>query len=125
MTPIKYAAMAIFAAAALPAGMAAAQDVDTVVDGQRSGDNAKAYVKFRDLNLGSTEGVAALKSRVRRAANSVCMPNGVTDLATTSRALACRGTAIAAAQPQIARAVERFRNQDYAALAPISMNGLP
>lgn len=121
MKPINLASALVLAAALVTPTFAYADDKETVVRGVRSDGAPVAYVKYRDLNLGTPEGVKALNDRVRRVANSMCMPNGVHDLRTKWMGWECRDIAIASAKPQIARVVENYSKADYASLPEISV----
>lgn len=60
-------------------------------------------VSFADLNLHSAAGQTRLQSRVRDAAETLCMDRSVRDIGRTAAGLNCLGRAIASAQPQVER----------------------
>lgn len=113
--------LAVGASTLLIPATAFAADPETVVRGERSDEIPVAYVKYRDINLGSAEGVDALRARVRRAANAMCIERGTVDLARQFAGWRCRDAAIASAEPQIASAAERFASQQVASAAPIAI----
>ena len=63
-------------------------------------------VSHADLNLASPAGVAKLDGRVRQAAERLCeVPAGKSPLKEAQEAKACVDETIAAAQPQVRRAI--------------------
>jgi UrcA family protein len=102
---------------------AIAQDTETVVSGSRPDDVAVAYVKYRDLNLSNKIGAERLQRRVRRAARSVCIDDGNIPLMRRMEGNKCFVRALAGAEPQIARAIERFRTNEFAARPSIVVKG--
>ncbi len=104
---------AILASIALVAPAAAfAEGADTVVEGSR--DRQTATVSFADLNLASANDLETLRGRVTRVAKSLCIETGSKDLQTFVQGTACVKSAIAGAEPQIARAAEAFRAHQVA-----------
>jgi UrcA family protein len=67
-----------------------------------------ARIAYSDLNLATDAGIARLNARVRAAAERLCPSGGVEALDTRLDILACRDRVIAAAAPQVRRAIERF-----------------
>ena len=92
------AAAAIFAAAVNVGGPASARGVRTA---------SVASISHADLNLTSAAGIARLDARVRRAAERLCIDPGVRPLHFASQSRACVDEAVAAARPQLNRAIEQ------------------
>lgn len=69
------------------------------------GSAPTARVSYADLNLASPAGVERLRSRVRRAAEGLCLEGARTDLARAKAEHKCFSTAVASAQGQIDDAV--------------------
>jgi UrcA family protein len=65
-----------------------------------------ARVTYADLDLRSQAGVARLESRVRAAADRLCVGIGIETLAARLDSLTCRDATIAATAPQVRRAIE-------------------
>ncbi|HTJ64152.1 MAG TPA: UrcA family protein [Alphaproteobacteria bacterium] len=92
-------ALAILAAATLAApAFAGESDVPTKV------------VHFRDLDLATTEGEAALTRRIAKAADDVCWRADGPTLTDHERYAACRSTAIASAQPKLNAVIASARS---------------
>ncbi len=123
-TKMASAILAAGAAALLIPTVAFADEAETVVRGERGEDVPVGYVKFRDVNLGSDDGITTLRSRIRRVANNICLTQGHKDLGRKMAERACRDTAIQSAEPQIASVVQRFRAGEFAALTPIAIVGV-
>ncbi|MDB5691522.1 MAG: hypothetical protein JWO81_585 [Alphaproteobacteria bacterium] len=108
MLELKFAALAtVMALAATGATIAAvtpAFGAEVVVNGASA---PSARVAYGDLNLRSKAGVARLESRVRTAADRLCHGIGIETLAARLDALTCRQATIAAAAPDVRRAIER------------------
>jgi UrcA family protein len=112
MPNLKFAFLAAAAAiavtgATLAATSAFAADArpHLVVQGQGP---AAARIAYADLNLASPAGIARLNARVRGAAERLCVGAGVETLGTRLDGLACRDKTIAAAAPQVQRAIGRY-----------------
>ena len=78
-------------------------------------------VSYADLNLHSDAGRQALKLRVRRAADSLCIEDVNTDLVQWTIEHDCFRKAIAGAQPQIDAAVRSFAAVAAAATISVSV----
>jgi UrcA family protein len=78
-------------------------------------------VSYADLNIHSVAGRQALESRVRRAADSLCLENGNPDLARWAIEHDCYLKAIAGARPQIDAAVRTFAVVAAAATITVSV----
>jgi UrcA family protein len=70
-------------------------------------------VAYRDLNLSSPEGVAALRRRVSQAVQLVCGDSDSRDLATVNAVHTCRSTAKAKSDPLVVAAIAQA-GQRYA-----------
>lgn len=70
-----------------------------------------AEVRYADLNLASTDGAAALKARVARAADDVCGVSGELSLRSAASAKACSKAAAAKAMPQVELALAKAGTQ--------------
>jgi UrcA family protein len=66
-----------------------------------------ASISHGDLNLASAAGIARLDARVRRAAERLCIDPGVRPLHFAAQARVCVDEAVAAARPQLDRAIEQ------------------
>jgi UrcA family protein len=64
-----------------------------------------ATVSYADLDLGTAAGRTRLDSRIRRAAKSLCLDEGVRDLADRLDQKSCMNFAVASARPQIEQAI--------------------
>jgi len=78
------------------------------------------HVSYADLNLHSDAGRRTLQSRVRGAANSLCLENGNPDLLRWTLEKDCYRDAIAGAQPQIDAAVRSLAIVAAAATITVS-----
>jgi UrcA family protein len=78
-------------------------------------------VSYADLNLHSDAGRQALKFRVRRAADSLCIEDVNTDLVRWTIEHDCYRKAIAGAQPQIDAAVRSVAMVAAAATISVSL----
>ncbi len=93
--------------AVVPTPLLAQQaDEGTIVSGERP-DLQTKYVYYNDLNLASGAGVERLESRVRSAARSICLSNGLRPLDVLMSERKCFKDAVDGAEPQIAAAVRR------------------
>lgn len=115
----RFAALALAASfavtgATLASTGAPAFAADLVVSGAPT-----ARIVYADLNLAGDSGRKALDRRVRSAAERLCGTPGTQTLKARLDTLDCRDEAIAAAEPQVRRAVERFGA--YAAATPIAL----
>jgi UrcA family protein len=96
-TPIKYtprrlaASALLIAAASGFAGVCSAADTNPL----------QALVKYGDLNVSSSEGAAALYTRIHAAAEQVCRPLDNRDMAFKKLKEACVSTAIADAVAKV------------------------
>lgn len=106
MTDLKFAALAaIMAVAVTGATLVAASPAfaaDVVVNAPT------ARVSYADLDLGSRAGVAKLQKRVAAAAGRLCIGIGMETLAARMEDSKCEQATIAAAAPQVRRAIQRF-----------------
>lgn len=100
MIRFAFATAAILAAAINVAGPASARAATG-----NPGSTVFASVSHGDLNLASAAGLARLDARVRRAAERLCIEPGVRPLHFAAQARACVEEAVAAAQPQLRRAI--------------------
>jgi UrcA family protein len=116
----RIAAILISLAIVAPAA-AFAESADTVVQG--SPNRQTANVGFADLNLASANGLETLRGRVYRVAKTLCIETGSKDLRTLMQGTACVKSAVAEAEPQIARASEAFRNRQVTAANTINVRG--
>jgi UrcA family protein len=82
-----------------------------------------AYVKTKGIDLSTAEGVAKVRSMVRWAAKSMCESSGRVSLHQMGLEETCTKTAIASAEPQIARAIASFTQRDRLAGVSIKLNG--
>jgi UrcA family protein len=80
-------------------GLAHAQPM--VVEAERP----HAAISYADLNLASPAGQAALKARVERAAARLCLSRGAPPPQERMQRKRCFASAMAGAEPQIARAI--------------------
>jgi UrcA family protein len=67
-------------------------------------------VSYADLNLGSSVGQHTLQRRIAGAARTVCVIEDSRELALASATNACRGDAVASAQPAYEMAVAAARH---------------
>ncbi|HEX2763338.1 MAG TPA: UrcA family protein [Allosphingosinicella sp.] len=114
----RFAALALAAAFAVSGGTLAAfaapaAAADIVVTGSPA---PTAKVAYDDLDLGSAAGLNRLNARIRAAADRLCSDPGVKGLEAQLQAAACRDATIAAAAPQVARAIAQ---SGFASAAPI------
>jgi UrcA family protein len=97
------ASVFVVMAAVSSAGPARAADTDTT----------SVKVHYRDLDLTTDAGEAALKQRIARAATNICGPVGGRTLDDWSRYNTCRNTAIASASPQMDAVIASVRSSDH------------
>jgi UrcA family protein len=95
-------ALAIMAAAAIASPAYAADD------GTQS-----TTIHYRDLDLTTDAGAAALKQRIGHAAANVCGPADGRTLDDLARYNACRNAAIASASPQMDAVIASVRSSDH------------
>lgn len=95
------------------AGSAASAQEPMIVEGI-TGEFPTAVVGYSDLNLARPAGVDRLNARIRRAAELLCVDNGVRPLSEVMLSRACTRDAIAGAQPQVDRAVADFHSSQLA-----------
>lgn len=81
-----------------------------------------AVVSYADLNLASPKGIATLNARVTRAADQLCMDEGIQPLQRMLAGRSCRADAIAGADGQVREAVAKFGQGEYAALASVAVS---
>ena len=93
------ATLAVLATAAI-ASPAQAADMNT----------QSTTVHYRDLNLGSADGEAALRHRIAVAARNVCWAADGPSLDDHARFEACRETAIASASPKMNAVIASARS---------------
>lgn len=105
MLKLKFAMLALAAAAAVTGATLAATPALAAPAAEAA---PTARIPFADLNLANAAGVARLNDRVRRTAEALCLSDGEEVLQRRLEAMACRDRTIAAAAPQVRRAVERF-----------------
>jgi UrcA family protein len=72
-----------------------------------------AKIHYRDLDLSTDAGAAALRQRIARAAANICGPADGRTLDDQARAAACRNTAIASASPQMNAVIASVRSSDH------------
>lgn len=113
----RFAALALAAAFAVSGGTLAAFAAPAAADIVVTGSPAPtAKVAYDDLDLGSAAGLNRLNARIRAAADRLCSDPGVKGLEAQLQAAACRDATIAAAAPQVARAIAQ---SGFASAAPI------
>ncbi|HEY1604078.1 MAG TPA: UrcA family protein [Allosphingosinicella sp.] len=105
---LKFAALAAAMALAVTGATIVAtmpvSAAELVVDGRAP----TARISYADLDLASPAGVARLERRVAAAADRLCTGVGEEALAARLDGFQCRAATIAAAEPQVRRAVERM-----------------
>jgi UrcA family protein len=84
-------------------------------------EEVSAVVRYGDLDLRSATGVAALNSRVYRAATRLCMQGGLQPVWMIAADRACRDDAIEGAQPQIAAAIASHASGNRLAAGTLSI----
>ncbi len=100
-----------------PAAAFADEGADTVVQGAPV--QQSATVSFADLNLATDADIDTLRGRVYRVAKHLCIETGSRDLRTMIEGTTCVKTAVAGAEPQIARATEAARTNQVASIDTI------
>ena len=70
-------------------------------------------IHYRDLDLTTDTGAAALQQRIAHAAARVCGPVDGLTLEDRARFQACRDTAIASASPQMNAVIASVRSSDH------------
>ncbi len=70
-------------------------------------------IHYRDLDLTTDAGAAALQQRIARAAANICGPADGRTLDDQARSVACRNTAIASASPQMNAVIASVRSSDH------------
>jgi UrcA family protein len=103
----RFAALALVASFAVTGATLASTGAPASAAGRVVGGAPAARIAYDDLNLRSPAGVKRLEHRVRAAAEHLCVVRGEGALRARLDALACRDAAIAAAAPQVRRAVAR------------------
>ncbi|HEX5181786.1 MAG TPA: UrcA family protein [Allosphingosinicella sp.] len=106
-TDFKFAALAAAMALAVTGATIVATSPVSAAELVVNGNAPTARVSYADLDLGSPAGVAKLERRVAAAADRLCIGIGEEVLAARLDGFRCRNAAIAAAEPQVRRAVER------------------
>jgi UrcA family protein len=76
-------------------------------------DTRSMVIHYRDLDLTTNAGEAALKQRVARAAANICGPADGRTLDDRAHYNACRNTAIASASPQMNAVIASVRSSDH------------
>jgi UrcA family protein len=122
------AAFTLAVCSGVPAAAAQPQR-ETVVTGEADASRAlgngfeevSAVVRYGDLDLRSATGVAALNSRVYRAATRLCMQGGLQPVWMIAADRACRDDAIEGAQPQIAAAIASHASGNRLAAGTLSI----
>jgi len=110
------AALILSGLTALPAGAAAQPS-----GANPQGDPPTITVSYSDLNLATPAGRDALDGRVRRAAETLCVEQGVKSLQSEAFARKCVGDALAGAGGQIRQAVADFSTDRYASRGSIQL----
>jgi UrcA family protein len=108
MLNLKFAALGAIAALGVTGGTLAAASAplraaELVVTARAPA----ARIGYDDLNLSGAAGKARLQARVRHAAETLCVGTGVETLKDRLAGAKCRDAAIAAAEPQIANAIDK------------------
>jgi len=121
MLNLKFAALGSLAALAVTTGTLAAtaaplHAAELVVTGKP----VQARIAYDDLNLRSEAGVAKLAARIRAGADRLCAGVGTESLAARVAEAKCRSETIAAAAPQVKRAIETFGNRYASASVPVA-----
>ena len=76
-------------------------------------DTKSTKIHYRDLDLTTDAGAAALKQRVVHAAANICGPADGRTLDDLARYNACRSNAIASASPQMNAVIASVRSSDH------------
>ena len=76
-------------------------------------DTKSTKIHYRDLDLTTDIGAAALQQRIAHAAARVCGPVDGLTLDDRARFHACRDTAIASASPQMNAVIASVRSSDH------------
>ena len=121
MLNLKFAALGSLAALAVTTGTLAAtaapvHAAELVVTAKAP----QARIAYDDLNLKSAAGVAKLDARIRAAADRLCTGIGIESLAARVAADRCRTSTIAAAAPQVKKAIETFGSRYAQASVPVA-----
>ena len=82
-----------------------------------------AVVSYADLDLSGPAGQAVLNGRVRRAAATLCVDHGSRGVREAGLRQQCLDFALAQAQVEIARAIARTGNEQFAARTTITVAG--
>jgi UrcA family protein len=107
-TDFKFAALAAIMALAVTGATFAATSPASGAELVVNGTNVPTVrVGYADLDLRSTAGVARLERRVAAAADKLCIGVGEEALADRLAGFRCRDATIAAARPQVRRAIDR------------------
>ena len=80
-----------------------------------------AVVSYADLDLSGPAGQAVLNGRVRRAAATLCVDHGSRGVREASLRQQCLDFALTQAQVEIARAIARYGNEQFAARTTITV----
>jgi UrcA family protein len=118
-----------FAAAGLPA-FGQGSDEFTVLGHETPYDHSlTAAVSYRDLDLTTGDGRAALRARVWRAAEKLCARIGESHISSATRALSCEDRALYGASDQLQSAIARARvaaaPAQQAIVASVGSDGAP
>jgi UrcA family protein len=116
---LKFAGLGALAALAVATGTLAATSAplhaaELVVTAKAP----QARIAYGDLNLRSEAGVARLEARVRAAADRLCTGIGIEALAARVAEGRCRTATVAAAAPQVKKAIDSFASRYAAASVP-------
>ena len=118
-TDFKFAALATVTALAVTGATLVATSPVAAADLVVNAPTAR--VSYADLDLRSGAGVARLERRVAAAATRLCIGIGEETLADQLDGYECRDATIAAAQPQIRRAIERVSTAQAAPSRAITL----
>ena len=98
---------------ALTAAALVVMTAASVASPAHAADAQSAKIHYRDLDLSTDGGAAALRQRIARAAANLCGPADGRTLDDQARAAACRNTAIATASPQMNAVIASVRSSDH------------
>lgn len=82
-----------------------------------AGSLSKAQVSYTDLDLNSDAGASELRTRIRRAAQSLCVAQDVRPLSEVLDGMRCRRDALAQAETQFRVVLARARSERTQAAA--------
>jgi UrcA family protein len=113
-----YSKSLIMLAALVAGSVPALGQAPIVVEGLPS-----VTVTFADLDLSSPDGQARLNSRVRRAAEQLCIEHAARDLVRSALARHCMKTALSDAHRQMEQAIAQFGAAQFAGRTTITVAG--